>query len=131
MTGDNPLLPFIDACRRNGLDPGPIDTATLAPAALLRVDITQWRDLALAAKSAGLRWCAFWAGEHGTELEAFSCLERDGAYLILRCRVGRDQALPSLAPVFPSADNTATAYARTPSDDGIRLPLPTPTCILV
>jgi len=104
MTEDNPLLPFIDACRRNGLDPGPIDMATLAPTALLRVDISQWLELAVAAKSAGLRWCAFWACEHGTELEAFSCLERDGAYLVLRCRVARDQALPSLAPVFPSAD---------------------------
>jgi len=104
VTDDNPLLPFIDACRRNGLDPGPMDPATLAPASLLRVDVSQWLELAQAAKSAGLRWCAFWAGEYGTDMEAYSCMERAGAYLILRCRFGREQALPSLAPVFPSAD---------------------------
>ena len=104
MTDDNPLLPFIDACLRNGLDPGPMDTTTLAPATLLRVDISQWLELAQAARSASLRWCAFWAGEQDQDLEAFSCLERAGTYLILHCRFGREQALPSLAPVFPSAD---------------------------
>ncbi len=104
MNETNELLPFLDACRRSGITPGDMDMATLAPAALLQVDISQWRELALAAKTAGLRWCAFWGSEHGADLEAFSCLERDGAYLILRCHFGREQALPSVTPVFPSAD---------------------------
>lgn len=104
MIPDDALRPFLDACRRNGVEPGPIDAALLAPASVLKVEISQWRELALAAKTAGLRWCAFWVREQDTDLEAFSCLERGGIYLILRCRFPRGQALPSLASFFPSAD---------------------------
>lgn len=104
MTGDNPLLPFLDACRRDGIVTGTMDATALAPAFLLEVPVDQWRNLARAARAAGLRWCAFWAAEAGQELEAFSCLERDGAYLVLQCRFPREQSLASLAPVFPSAD---------------------------
>jgi Ni,Fe-hydrogenase III large subunit len=104
VSADGPLLPFLDACRRDGIATGALDPAALAPAFTLVVDATGWRALAVAAKSAGLRWCAFWAAERDDGFEAFSCLERDGAYLVLRCRVPRDGALESIAPVFAAAD---------------------------
>ncbi|MBI2969552.1 MAG: NADH-quinone oxidoreductase subunit C [Gammaproteobacteria bacterium] len=51
-----------------------------------------------------MRWCAFWAQEAGAGFEAFSCLERGGTYLVIHCGFGRDEALASLAPIYPAAD---------------------------
>ena len=98
------LQDFVDACRAAGLVTGAPDTTSLAPAAALRVHIPAWRGMALAARSAGMRWCAFWARETSDGLEAFSCLEQGGTYLVMRCELAYDDELPSLAPVFPAAD---------------------------
>ncbi|MBI2992584.1 MAG: NADH-quinone oxidoreductase subunit C [Gammaproteobacteria bacterium] len=64
----------------------------------------QWRELAYAAKTATMRWCAFWAQEAVGGFEAFSCYEWGGEYLVIRCRLARDEALPSVASIYPSAD---------------------------
>ncbi|MFQ5658839.1 MAG: NADH-quinone oxidoreductase subunit C [Gammaproteobacteria bacterium] len=98
------LRPLLAACRENRLALDPVDGSILAPALVLEVEPSQWRELAMAAKSAGMRWSGFWAQETGHGLEAFSCLQLDGNYLIIRSQVAEDVSLPSLAPVYPAAD---------------------------
>ena len=100
----NPLQGFFDACTESGLAIAPVDTSILAPASVLTIQPVLWRDLALAAKNTGMRWCGFWAQEITAGMEAFSCLELGGSYLIIRCQFGTDEALPSLAPIYPAAD---------------------------
>jgi Ni,Fe-hydrogenase III large subunit len=95
---------FLDACLRNGVEPGTVDRDVLAPAAVITVRPAQWRELAFAAKTADMRWCAFWAQERNGGLEAFSCFEWDGAYLVMRCVLERGDALPSITPIYPNAD---------------------------
>jgi len=98
------LEAFFAACRGAGLAPGAADAAGLAPAITLRAAPSMWLELAVAARAAGLRWCAFWAQESESGLEAFSCLETKGTYLVLRTCLGLDESLPSIAPVYPAAD---------------------------
>src|SRR5690606_14550180 len=98
------LAPFLAACRQAGIATDTIDPRPLAPAVVIRSRLDEWRPFAEAAKTAGMRWCAFWASETDAGFEAFSCLERGGTYVVLRCRFARDAALPSIAPVFAAAD---------------------------
>ncbi len=95
---------FVNACRASGLITGELDTSSLAPAATLPARVSEWRGLALAAKSAGMRWCGFWAREAGDRFEAFSCMEMAGHYLVVRAHFSRDDELPSVAAVYPAAD---------------------------
>jgi Ni,Fe-hydrogenase III large subunit len=95
---------FLDACLRNGVEPGIVDRDALAPAAVITARPAQWRELAFAARTADMRWCAFWAQERNGGLEAFSCFEWGGAYLLMRCALERGDALPSIASIYPNAD---------------------------
>jgi len=95
---------FLDACLRNGVEPGIVDRDLLAPAAVIAAQPAQWRELAFAAKTADMRWCAFWARERDGGYEAFSCFEWGGAYLVMRCALDRGDELPSLASIYPNAD---------------------------
>jgi len=104
MKNNHALTPFLDACHEAGLAPEPVSSSTLIPATVFEAKLAQWQALALAAKTAGMRWCGFWAQESGTGLEAFSCYEQKGAYLILRCQFRIEDSLPSLAPIYPAAD---------------------------
>jgi Ni,Fe-hydrogenase III large subunit len=78
---------------------------------LLRAPAVQWRELAFAAKTARLRWCALWAGEQGDEHEAYCCFERLGTYLVLNCTFAQGERLASVASIFPAADR-AERHAR-------------------
>ena len=98
------LAPFLDACRRNGVEPGEFDLKSLAPAVVIRVQASQWREIAFAARTATLRWCAFWAREIPGGFEAFCCYEWSGRYLVTRCMLGADEELASLAPLYAAAD---------------------------
>lgn len=98
------LESFFEACRNSGLEPGAADPVPLAPALTLEVKPSNWLQFATAAKAAGLRWCGFWARESETGLEAFSCLETKGSYLVLRTHLGLEDTLPSIASVYPAAD---------------------------
>lgn len=104
MTNDTALESFFEACRAAGLAPGAVDDTSLAPALGLEVAPRQWGDTAAAAKVADLRWCALWVRESSTGLEAFSCFETKGTYLVLRTSLGPDDAIASIAPVYPAAD---------------------------
>ncbi|MCC7412399.1 MAG: NADH-quinone oxidoreductase subunit C [Gammaproteobacteria bacterium] len=98
------LRGLIDACRTAGVLAAEPDATTLAPATCLRINAPQWAQAAALARAAGWRWCALWADEIDTELEACCCLERGGRYVVLRTRPGPGEDLPSHAPVYPAAD---------------------------
>lgn len=104
MINSDKLLPFFDACVESGLRLGPVDPATLGPASVLTAPPSQWRELVQAAKKADMRWCGFWAQETAGSLEALTCLEQNGSYLIIRSELAFDQALPSIAGIYPAAD---------------------------
>jgi Ni,Fe-hydrogenase III large subunit/NADH:ubiquinone oxidoreductase subunit C len=95
---------FIEALRAAGFTADRIEPSPLAPAVLLAERPEEWRALAALARGRGMRWCGLWAQERGAGFEAFSCLERDGDYVVVRTRFDRAQALPSLADVYPAAD---------------------------
>src|SRR5690606_2893004 len=98
------LAPFLAACRQAGIATDTIDPRLLAPAVVIRSRFDEWRPFAEAAKTAGMRWSALWFRETEGGFEAFSCLERGGTYVVLRCGFPQDAALPSIAPVFAAAD---------------------------
>jgi hypothetical protein len=111
VNSDTALESFFEACRSARLAPGEADPACLAPAITLRVESSIWLELAVAAKAAGLRWCGFWAQESDFGLEAFSCLETQGTYLVLRTGLELEDSLPSIAPVYPAADRPERHHA--------------------
>lgn len=104
MKTNPPLQQFMDACNDAGLGLPLVDSTTLLPASVLVTSPSQWRKLAETAKSINMRWCSFWCRETDNGLEAFSCYEGNGAYLIMRSLINTDEVLPSLAPVYPAAD---------------------------
>ena len=104
MKNAGTLQRFFDECTRLGLKPPVVDASVMAPASVITVQRSQWRELAQAAKNAAMRWCGFWAQERDAGFEAFSCLETAGGYLIVRSRFNADETLPSLASVYPAAD---------------------------
>ncbi|MGR8931621.1 MAG: hydrogenase large subunit [Gammaproteobacteria bacterium] len=67
----------------------------------------EWQRLADLALQHGARWSAGWAEQDGDQFIVHALLEKQGAYLSLRCRV--DQAnpeLPSHAGVYPAANRS-------------------------
>lgn len=104
MKSNAPLQHFMDACFKTHLKLPPVDSSTLLPASVLVTPPSQWRKLAETAKSINMRWCSFWARETDSGLEAFSCYELDGTYIVIRSKINADNGLPSLAPVYPAAD---------------------------
>ncbi|MEX2130721.1 MAG: NADH-quinone oxidoreductase subunit C, partial [Pseudohongiellaceae bacterium] len=104
MKANNNLQPYLDTCAACGLTLPPLDSGSMAPAFALTALPSQWRELARAAKLAKMRWCGFWVQEIDTGLEAFSCMELGGSYLIIRTKTGTNEPIPSIASIFPSAD---------------------------
>lgn len=104
MKNADALQRVLDAFAGLGLNAAAIDSTLMAPASLITAQRSQWRELAQAAKCAGMRWCGFWARELEEGYEGFFGLESGGDYLIIRNRFGRHDSLPSLAPVYPAAD---------------------------
>ncbi|HRP34361.1 MAG TPA: NADH-quinone oxidoreductase subunit C [Gammaproteobacteria bacterium] len=95
---------FLDGCTAGEMASGAPDPRALAPAMLLPLRVSRWRDAAALARSIGLRFSALWASERVDGLEVFSVLEADGRHIVLRTMVPDGQELYSLAPVYPAAD---------------------------
>lgn len=79
------------------------DEGRLAPARLLRVAPASWTSAVALCKGLSMRWAAFWANETETGLEAFTCLEQEGHYLLLLTTPEGPQ-LDSIAHIYPAAD---------------------------
>lgn len=80
------------------------DSARLAPALNCQLEPGLWLPATWVAKGLAMRWAAFWVREAGDQLEAFSCFESRGDYVVFSTRVERDQPLTSIAAVYPAAD---------------------------
>jgi Ni,Fe-hydrogenase III large subunit len=78
--------------------------ARLLPARQLEIAPHAWAPATALCRQCAMRWAAFWVREAGSGLEAFSCLEKGGGYLILSTRLGEQQALESIAHLYPAAD---------------------------
>lgn len=77
----------------------------LPPAAVLEVDSHNWGRVAQAAQEENWRWAGAFAEDQGEFLGVNACLEKQGAYLLLRTTVPAGQPeLPSHAPYFWAAD---------------------------
>ncbi len=78
---------------------------TLAPARVLRVDVEDWGKLAREAKRFDCRWSATWAEDRDDHFLISVCLEKQGAYLLVRTRLeAGTPVLPSHTPYYPAAD---------------------------
>lgn len=95
---------FLHGCAAGEIASGAPDTGALAPALLVPLRVSRWRDAATLARSIGLRFSAFWASERADGLEVFSVLEADGRHVVLRAMVAEGHELLSLASVYPAAD---------------------------
>jgi len=105
MTANEILTPFVNACIAAGLPRPVMKASSMLPGAFeLKSPASHWRELAVAGKTAGMRWCAFWAQQLDAGMEAFSVLEKGGNYLIIRCPLDDDETLPSIASVFQAVD---------------------------
>lgn len=95
---------FLDGCTTGEMASGAPDAGALAPALLLPLRVSRWRDAATLARSIGLRFSAFWASEREGGFEVFSVLEADGRHVVLRGMVPEGHELLSIASVYPAAD---------------------------
>jgi Ni,Fe-hydrogenase III large subunit len=83
----------------------PIVPSPLFPARVLEIEAANWGRAAGVASMEGLRWAGAWAEDREDGLGVSACLEKQGAYLILRTRVPGDHPeLPSHAPHYWAAD---------------------------
>lgn len=77
------------------------------PAHLVEIQAPDWGRVADIARKQAWRWAAGWAEDEGKLLSISACLERQGAYMVLRTRVDSQQPkLPSHAPYFFSANRS-------------------------
>jgi Ni,Fe-hydrogenase III large subunit/NADH:ubiquinone oxidoreductase subunit C len=106
MTGDSGLPAYFDACAAAGVRTSGPDHAALAPACSTEIpESGQWAVAVQIAKQLAMRWCAFWSSQSSAAgFEAFTCLESQGRYLVLRARFRADAELPSLAGIYPAAN---------------------------
>lgn len=82
-----------------------IEPSGLPPARLIEVQSGDWGKASQHAAAESWRWAGVWAEDLGVDLEINACLERRGAYLILRTRVRANHPeLPSHAPHYWAAD---------------------------
>lgn len=89
----------------NKVDNLRLDNNTLAPFTVIAVDASQWGKSAQVAKLDNWRWAGLWAEDRGFGFGINACLEKSGAYLILRTQLASGLAtLPSHAPFYWAAD---------------------------
>ena len=96
---DNPIDSLAILCGKletQGISTRLLDPSPLPPARVVEIDSMGWGKAAETARAGQWRWAGVWAEDLDTELTVSSCLEHQGTYLILRCR------LPALQPRLPS-----------------------------
>lgn len=79
------------------------DEGRLLPVRVLRIAASSWIPAVTLCKELSMRWAAFWGCETGADLEAFTCLEQEGGYLLLLTTLSERQ-LDSIAHIYPAAD---------------------------
>jgi Ni,Fe-hydrogenase III large subunit len=90
---------------KQGIDNQLCLPSPMPPASVLEIDAHGWGRAAEMAQTEHWRWAGVWAEDQDSELLVTACLEQQGCYLLLRCRVPTSQpALPSHAPYFWAAD---------------------------
>ena len=88
-----------------GIEARPVGPEPLPPAATLEVGSPDWGRCAQTAQEENWRWAGAFAEDEGAALAVSACLEKQGAYLVLRTRVAAEQPeLPSHAPHYWAAD---------------------------
>ncbi|MDO8864083.1 NADH-quinone oxidoreductase subunit C [Haliea sp. E1-2-M8] len=101
---DTEIQSFVNACATANIPVGEPDSYVLPPAVVIPVSAPFWQRAARVAQGCGLRWCSFWASPVDESYELFCVLEKSGDYLVLRTRTGKEEPLPSQAPIYPAAD---------------------------
>jgi len=82
-----------------------VDTALLAPAECVLLDVEDWGNTARVAAVFGCRWTAVWGDTADEHIIVRACLEYRGEYLVLTTRVPLNQpVLASHTPHYPGAD---------------------------
>jgi len=105
MTRKAWLTTFLEHLAQKGVTHTVEQVAGLAPAQVIRLPVEHWGQLAQQASQQGCRWLASWGEELGSDINVHAAFEKDGAYLVARTAVAKENpVLPSHTPHFPAAN---------------------------